>query len=83
MSDLTVEVPNLSFPLYLVAPEARLEKVRRQLNRPTFRKLELHERCGFFSDEDLIADADGMLKWATDPSAIADLAETVGDAQFE
>jgi hypothetical protein len=80
MSDLTVEVPNLSIPLYLVAPKARLEKVRRELNRPTFRKLELHERCGFFSDEALVAAADGMLKWASDPAVIAELAETVGDA---
>jgi hypothetical protein len=80
MSDLTVEVPNLSIPLYLVAPKARIDKVRRELNRPTFRKLEIQERCGFFSDEDLIAAADGMLKWASDPSAISGLAEFIGEA---
>ena len=83
MSDLTVEVPNLSIPLYLVAPKARIDKVRRELNRPTFRKLELHERCGFFSDEDLVAAADGMLKWASDPSAIDELAEFIGEAVHE
>lgn len=81
MSDLTAEVPNLSIPLYLVAPKARIEKVRRELNRPTFRKLELHERCGFFADEDLIMAAEGMLQWATEPAVITEIAQFISGAK--
>jgi hypothetical protein len=80
MSDLVVLSPNLNFPLYIVAPEARLEQVRRELSRPTFQTLELHRRCGFFSDEALIAESDSILRWANDPSAIDRLAARVGDA---
>ncbi len=78
MSDLSVLVPNLSFPYYIVAPEKRLDKVRRELRRPTFQALEIHERCGFFSCESLISQADNILRWAADPSAIDRLAKRVG-----
>jgi hypothetical protein len=79
MSDLAVLSPNLNFPLYILAPENRMDKVRRELSRPTFQYLELHRRCGFFSDEDLIREADAIMRWANDPSAIERLAEKVGD----
>jgi hypothetical protein len=69
MSDLVVLAPNLNFPLYLVAPQSRLEKVRRELSRPTFQVLELHKRCAYFSDEALISEAGGIMQWATAPSA--------------
>lgn len=39
MSDLLAMHPNLSIPLYLVAPDDRREKVISELNRATFRKL--------------------------------------------
>ena len=80
MSDLTVLSPNLSFPLYIVAPERRLDKVRRELSRPTFRELELHKRCGFFSGECLIEQAEGIKQWANDPSVIEKLALKIDDA---
>jgi hypothetical protein len=83
MSDLTVLSPNPSFPLYIVAPECRLGKVRRELSRPTFRELELHKRCGFFSDEHLIEQAEGIKKWANDPSVIEKLAMKIDDATDE
>jgi len=79
MSDLTALSPNLNFPLYLVAPESRLDKVRNQLARPTFQTLELHKRCGFFSSEALVREAEGIMRWASDPSAIEALASKVGD----
>jgi hypothetical protein len=79
MSDLAVLSPNLNFPLYIVAPEDRMDKVRRELSRPTFQYLELHRRCGFFSDEDLIREADAIMRWASDPSAIERLAKKVGE----
>jgi hypothetical protein len=79
MSDLAALSPNLNFPLYIVAPESRLAKVRRELSRPTFQALELHKRCGFFSFEVLNREAEAMIRWASDPSAIDRLAESVDD----
>jgi hypothetical protein len=79
MSDLATLSPNLNFPLYIVAPKSRMDKVRRELSRPTFQYLELHKRCGFFSDEDLIHEAEAIVRWASDPAAIERLAHKVGD----
>lgn len=79
MSDLVALSPNLNFPLYLVAPSNRMEKVKRELSRPTFQALELHKRCGYFSDEALIKEASQIMKWATDVSAIERLASKVDD----
>lgn len=79
MADLAALSPNLRFPLYIVAPEARLDKVRRELARPTFRALGLHERCAFFSGEALLDAADGLTRWANDPSAIERLAVRADD----
>lgn len=39
MSDLIAMQPNLNIPLYLVAPDARREKVLTEVNRPTFSRL--------------------------------------------
>jgi len=81
MADLTALSPNLNFPLYIVAPRDRLEKVRRELSRPTFQLLELHRRCGFFSDEALLEAADSIMRWASGPSAIEKLASRVEDVR--
>jgi hypothetical protein len=75
LADLAALSPNLNFPLYIVAPRARLEKVRRELLRPTFQALELHRKCAFFSAESLIASADSIMRWASSPQAIDRLAE--------
>jgi len=80
MSDLAALSPNLNFPLYIVAPKIRMDKVRRELSRPTFQYLELHKRCGFFSDEELMRNADSIMRWASEPSTIDQLAQKVGDA---
>jgi hypothetical protein len=80
MADLAALSPNLNFPLYVVAPEERLSKVRRELSRPTFQALELHRRCGFFSGEALIDAAAGIVRWASGPAAIERLASRVDDA---
>jgi hypothetical protein len=77
MSDLLAVAPNLNIPLYIVAPAQRIAKVRRELQRPTFQTLGLHEQCGFFSFEDLDKEAPNMLRWATNPSAIDRLAQKV------
>lgn len=78
MSDLLAVAPNLNIPLYIVAPEQRIEKVRHELQRPTFQSLGLHEQCGFFSFEALAEEAPAMLRWAGDPSAIDRLAQKAG-----
>jgi hypothetical protein len=39
MSDLISMQPNLSIPLYIVAPEERRQKVVEEINRPTFASL--------------------------------------------
>jgi hypothetical protein len=83
MSDLTASSPNLNFPLYIVAPEARLPKVQKELSRPTFQALELHRRCGFFSDEKLVKEADAIMRWANDPAVMEKLASKVPDMNSE
>jgi len=49
MSDLLAMQPNISVPLYLVAPDERRNKVVSEINRPTFRGLTppLAELCRF------------------------------------
>lgn len=79
MADLAALAPNLAVPLYVVAPAARLDKVRRELRRPALRALALHRRCGFFSAEALVDAAPEIARWATGPSAIDRLAERVDD----
>lgn len=39
MSDFVVKVPNLSVDMYIVAPKQDEEKVRKQINRPTFQRV--------------------------------------------
>jgi hypothetical protein len=54
MSDLLARQPNISVPLFLVAPEERREKVIQQVNRPTFERMKppLVEVCRYISFED-------------------------------
>jgi hypothetical protein len=49
MSDLLAMQPNLNIPLYLVAPDDRRDKVREEVNRPTFSRLSppMHQMCRF------------------------------------
>jgi hypothetical protein len=79
MADLAALAPNLAVPLYVVAPDARLDKVRRELRRPALRALGLHQRCGFFSAEALVAAAPDIARWASGPRAIDRLAERLGE----
>jgi hypothetical protein len=55
MADLITMQPNLSIPLYIVAPAERREKVIDEINRPTFAKLSqpMAEICRFISFEEL------------------------------
>ena len=79
LADLAALSPNLRFPMYVVAPRARLDKVRRELSRPSFRALGLHTRCALISAESLLDASDSIARWATDPSAIERLATRADD----
>jgi hypothetical protein len=39
MSDLVSMQPNIKMPLYIVAADEKREKVKQEINRPTFRML--------------------------------------------
>ncbi len=49
MSDLVAMQPNINIPLYIVAPDDRREKVRSEINRPTFSSLspKMNEACRY------------------------------------
>ena len=79
MSDLSVASPNLNFPLFIVAPKERAQKVENELSRLTFQQLELHKRCGYIELEELVSQSENILKWADNPSAIKKLAKWVED----
>ena len=55
MSDLLARQPNISVPLFLVAPEDRRDQVIRQVNRPTFERMNppLVDVCRYISFEGL------------------------------
>lgn len=56
MSDLVTLQPNIATRMYIVAPEARREKVRAEILRPTFSEAltrPLHRMCRFLSIEKL------------------------------
>jgi len=55
MSDLLARQPNISVPLFLVAPEERRDQVIRQVNRPTFERMNppLVDVCRYISFEGL------------------------------
>jgi hypothetical protein len=47
MADLLALQPNVSIPLYIVAPDDRRDRVLQEVNRPTFSRLGLAEVCGY------------------------------------
>ena len=50
MSDLVAMNPNLTIPMFIVAPEARRDRVRQEIGRPTFAKLfkpRMAKRCRY------------------------------------
>jgi hypothetical protein len=77
LADLATLTPDLTFPLYMIASETRLEQIHRELSRPTFQAIDLHRRCGFFSIEELMREMENILRWAKDPSAMDNLARRV------
>ena len=50
-ADLTMVAPNTVYPLFIVAPAQRRQRVREQLARPSFRHLRIHEKVRYLSYE--------------------------------
>lgn len=48
-ADLTMVAPNTHYPLFIVAPDARRNRVREQLVRPAFKHLKIAEKVKFLS----------------------------------
>jgi hypothetical protein len=61
MSDLLARQPNVSIPLFLVAPDDRRRKVIKEVNRPTFARMNppLAEICRYISFDGLRESIDG------------------------
>lgn len=76
LSDLLTLIPNINFPLYVVAPKERKDKVRRELLRPTFKKLELNERCKYIASEELFKNYK-MIVFSESPQRIEKLATKI------
>ena len=50
-ADLMILAPNTIYPMFIVAPTDRKNRVREQLRRPTFRQLQLDKKVRFLSYE--------------------------------
>jgi hypothetical protein len=50
-ADLNVVAPNTLYPMFIVAPREKKGRLREQLRRPTFRKLDLDKKVRFLSYE--------------------------------
>jgi hypothetical protein len=50
-SDLMILAPNSNYPMFIVAPTDRKNRVREQLTRPTFRQFDLCNKVKFLSYE--------------------------------
>lgn len=50
-SDLKIIAPNSNYPLFVVAPTARRNRVVEQVKRPTFKKLEFNSKVRYLSYE--------------------------------
>ena len=50
-ADLTMVAPNTVYPMFIVAPGERRNRVREQLARPTFKHLKIHEKVRYLSYE--------------------------------
>jgi hypothetical protein len=50
-ADLNVIAPNTLYPMFIVAPKSKKNRLREQLRRPTFKRLELDKKVRFLSYE--------------------------------
>ena len=85
MADLVSMQPNINMELYIVAPDNRRDKVRSEINRPTFSQLTppLKEICRFIPYSALVRRFEqfgDMLQYLK-PAVLNDIAETL-DAEL-
>jgi hypothetical protein len=50
-ADLKIIAPNSTYPLYIVAPLSQRNKLKEQINRPTFRKMDFAHKVRYLSYE--------------------------------
>ena len=50
-ADLNIIAPNTLYPMFIVAPQEKKSRLRDQLRRPTFKRLELDKKVRFLSYE--------------------------------
>ena len=79
MLDLMVLHPNITIPLYIVVPKARVEQVKKQLSRPAFnnKSLELHKKCRWIVIEELVQEWEGMMKYGSGAKTINKIAHSL------
>jgi len=82
LSDLIASVPNIAFPIYVVAPQEREDEVAKQLMRPTFKNLQLDKKCLYLSYEALEENYD-KIEFAEDPEKVRKIATTFGEIKKE
>jgi hypothetical protein len=63
-ADLNIVAPNTLYPMFVVAPRNRKNRLREQLRRPTFRKLDLDKKVLFLPYE-VIDEIDAFFEGAT------------------
>jgi len=79
MTDLMELYGSLNFSFYIVVPESRVKEVKRQLSRPTFKRLELPKKCKWLIIEELEQYWEQMMKWGKTPDIIDDIAYSLID----
>jgi predicted transport protein len=82
LSDLIALVPNITFPIYIVAPQERKDEVAKQLMRQTFKALHLDKKCLYLSYEVLEENYD-KIEFAEDPEKVRKIATTFGEIKKE
>jgi hypothetical protein len=50
-TDLMILAPNSIYPMFIVAPTEKKNRVREQLRRPTFKRMDLGKKVRFLSYE--------------------------------
>jgi hypothetical protein len=79
MLDLVTLHPNITIPLYIVVPKARVEQVKDELSRPAFnnKSLELHQKCRWIVIEELMQEGEGMMKYGSGAKTINKIAHSL------
>lgn len=74
MGNLAALAPNITFPLFVVVPDARIDEARRALSQPIFRAVGLDKLCRFFTVETLRREQRHIVRYGKDVDAIDKIA---------